>query len=365
LKEYKDAIATPTRSPKRLSSIMNPASRSSRLISHSTSSARLLQAGRRQTKQISRPFITVIQQGHEGWRLSLGRNPVKLNPGLRIALPIYHTVMNVDMRESSANIKNLTAYTSDNVPVTVAGSLFFRVKDSYHACFSVNEVHNNVKSIGTSAIRSVIGYFSYDDVIADRNKINARLHDVIGDSISKWGIECTRFEIQDFHPSNRDVEKQLELQMAAERERRKQILDTQALVNVAEGHKQRAILESEANLQSQLNAAAGHKQSSILESEGMREAVRNEGEALSLQVKILAEALSGSPDPNETHLLKALDAVLEVRRLEQLKAIASGPGNSTYFFGEAKGAGRDPYTVENMEKWKKQTSTSAVLVNTS
>lgn len=61
----------------------------------------------------------------------------------------------------------------------------------------------------------------------------------------KWGVQCTRFEVQNFHPSNRDVEKQLELQMAAERERRKQILDTQALVNVAEGHKQRTILESE------------------------------------------------------------------------------------------------------------------------
>jgi regulator of protease activity HflC (stomatin/prohibitin superfamily) len=61
---------------------------------------------------------------------------------------------------SQATIQNLTAYTSDNVPVTVAGSLFFRVKDSYNACFSVNEFHENVKSIGTSAIRSVIGFFS-------------------------------------------------------------------------------------------------------------------------------------------------------------------------------------------------------------
>lgn len=64
----------------------------------------------------------------------------------------------------------------------------------------------------------------------------------------KWGVQCTRFEIQNFHPSNRDVEKQLELQMAAERDRRKKILDTQAMVNVAEGHKQRVILESEAGM---------------------------------------------------------------------------------------------------------------------
>jgi len=140
--------------------------------------------------------------------------------------------------------------------------------------------------------------------------------------------------------------------MAAERDRRKQILDTQALVNVAEGHKQRAILESEAKLQSQLNAATGHKQQSILESEGRREAAQNEGVALAAQVKILAEAISGSSNATEEHLSQALDALLEVRRLEQLKAIASGPGNSTYFFGEAKAAKRDPYLVENMEKWK-------------
>lgn len=102
-------------------------------------------------------------------------------------------------------------------------------------------------------------------MIGDRNKINTRLHDVIGGSISvsiskfsksftelvyqKWGVECTRFEVQNFHPSNREVEKQLELQMAAERDRRKKILDTQALVNVAEGHKQRVILESEGGKQ--------------------------------------------------------------------------------------------------------------------
>ena len=99
-------------------------------------------------------------------------------------------------------------------------------------------------------------------MIGDRNKINLKLHEVIGGSINvirllfylsynmliffqKWGVDCTGFEVQNFKPSNREVEKQLELQMAAERDRRKKILDTQALVNVAEGHKQRVILESE------------------------------------------------------------------------------------------------------------------------
>ncbi len=66
-------------------------------------------------------------------------------------------------------------------------------------------------------------------------------------------MEGTRFEIQSFQPANREVERQLELQMEAERNRRKQLLDTQAQVNVAEGHKQRVILESEGHVRTSVS----------------------------------------------------------------------------------------------------------------
>lgn len=161
--------------------------------------------------------------------------------------------------------------------------------------------------------------------------------------------------------------------MAAERDRRKQILDTQALVNVAEGHKQRVILESEgggcilllidaellphdtlAAFQSQMNQSAAQKQKLILESEGFLGAAVNEGEAIARQVDTLARTLaSPSTEPTPADKAKALEALLELRRLEQLKAIAAGAGNSTYFFGDAKGSGKDAYDVDNLEKWKK------------
>ena len=100
------------------------------------------------------------------------------------------------------NINELSGFTSDNVPVTISGSLFYKVKNSYDACFSVDNFDQNVAYIGTSAMRSVIGHFTvsnrrelhfaihkdlqllqYDEVIGDRNAINKRLHDVIGESI--------------------------------------------------------------------------------------------------------------------------------------------------------------------------------------
>lgn len=58
------------------------------------------------------------------------------------------------------NIHDLAGFTSDNVPVVISGSLFYRVRDSYHACFTVHDFHSNVKNIGTSAMRSVVGHFA-------------------------------------------------------------------------------------------------------------------------------------------------------------------------------------------------------------
>ncbi|KAF8586117.1 stomatin family protein [Ramaria rubella] len=303
-----------------------------------------------------RKIFTIVNQGYEGWRLAFGRNPTRLKPGLQLMIPLYHTVQQVDMRETSANIHDLAGFTSDNVPVVISGSLFFRVRNSYDACFSVHDFHTNVINIGTSAMRSVVGHFSYDEVIGDRNKINIKLHEIIGSTIEKWGVDCTRFEIQTFKPQNRDVEKQLELQMQAERERRKQLLDTQALVNVAEGQKQRDILQSEGQLQSQLNKAEGEKRRAILASEGFFQAAVNEGLALARQIDAVAESLmaESKDKPTDQTKLRALEALLELRRLEQLKAIAAGQANSTYFFGqEGRVLNGSGYEVDNTEKWKK------------
>jgi len=232
----------------------------------------------------------------------------------------------------------------------------------------VHDVHSNVEKIGTSAMRSVIGHFAYDEIIGDRNKTNTKLHEVIGSTIEKWGVDCTRFEIQTFKPSNREVERQLELQMEAERNRRKQLLDTQAQINVAEGQKQRTILESEGSLQAQLNEAAGKKQQTILESEGLLEATQNEGRALAMQVEILAASLASGGAVLESHREKALNTLVELKRIGELQAIARGGGNSTYFFGSGgagvgvgAGAGegdvkklaQDPFYVDNMQRWKK------------
>ncbi|KAF8832600.1 hypothetical protein HHX47_DHR1001433 [Lentinula edodes] len=181
---------------------------------------------------------------------------------------------------------------------------------------SVSDVQANIKNTGTSAMRAVLGRFSYDQVISDRNGLNEQLNSVIGNTIAR----------------------QLELQMEAERNRRKQLLDTQAQINIAEGQKQRVILESEGHLEAKSNEADAKYKTVVREAEARQQQSIMEASALAEQVSKLALSISGAVD--EAHVQssdqrRALDALVELRRLEQLKAIAKGSGTSTYFFGDS------------------------------
>ena len=90
--------------------------------------------------------------------------------------------------------------------MTLSGSLFFRVTDSYAACFHVTDFQSAVRNIGTSAMRSVVGHFLYDDVIGDRNKINQHLHDVIGSSIEvrRFLFDCDQIRELTYGPLYRN-----------------------------------------------------------------------------------------------------------------------------------------------------------------
>jgi regulator of protease activity HflC (stomatin/prohibitin superfamily) len=202
-------------------------------------------------------------------------------------------------------------------------------------------------------MRSVLGAFSYDQVIANRNALNEKLNDVIGNSIVTWGVSCTRFEVQTFKPANREVERQLELQLEAERNRRKQLLDTQAQVNVAEGHKQRVILESEGLLEAKSNEADAHYKTVFREAEARKQQGLMEASALASQVEEIARSLAKNADVVEPSDRKnALSALIELRRLQQLKAIAESKSNSTYFFGDKAALGQDSYSIDYAEQVK-------------
>ena len=263
-----------------------------------------------------RTLVTVIHQAEIAYREFLGSNRMRLEPGLRLNLPILHSIRRINMRESLINIPELPVYTKDNVPVKIAGSLFFKPENAEKLCYEIDNYSNAISAVGQSCFRAVIGRFEFDEIIADRNRINAELMKVLENSTEKWGITCTRCEIQHFGPQNGNVAQQLEKQMDAERRRRENELDTQAHIRTAEGSKQKAILESEGELEAAKNRTNAMKYEMDLQAQSLAE-----------QVKILKQETGSS------HL--ATEFLLEMKRLEHLKSIANGE-NRIYFLDPKK-----------------------------
>lgn len=271
----------------------------------------------------SRSFIKIVSQSFEAHRLFLGKNPTKLNPGIHLELPFLHQIIEVDMKESSIHIEKLNAYTKDNVSVSISGSLFYQVTNSYDACFKIQDYKQNIVNLGSSAMRSIVGLFQYDEIIADRKQINIQLSEAIGSASTNWGVKTIRFEIQSFVPANKDVEHQLEKQLEAERNRRKQILDTEANINVAEGEKRRIVLESEGRLIAAKNEADAHYTKVQKEADGQKYHMEQETLAMKVQLQTLTDILGSSE--------AASQFLIEQQKLKHLQTMANGPNNNTYF----------------------------------
>jgi regulator of protease activity HflC (stomatin/prohibitin superfamily) len=273
-----------------------------------------------------RNFIVVIDQATIAYRQFLGSNRVRLEPGLRLNIPIIHDLRKVDMREGRTDVSKLLACTKDNILVHVTGTLFYKVNDAEKACFGVQDYLESVTKVGTSTIRSVLGRFDYDRINSDRNTINVELVQTVGNSIKEWGVECTRFEIQSCYPESAQVAKQLELQMEAERLKRKNELDTEAHIRTAEGQKRSVVLASEGHLESRKNQAEGDFIIEKRKADAAKYAMQANTEALARQIQELGRII-GSPG-------LASQFLIEQQKLKHLQVLAESKGNNTYFFPE-------------------------------
>ena len=257
--------------------------------------------------------VKSVSQGMEWTVERFGRYTRTLTPGLNLIVPFVDRIgSKVNMMERVLDVPTQEVITRDNAMVSVDGVVFFQVLDAAKASYEVNHLENAIMQLTMTNIRTVMGSMDLDELLSQRDKINAKLLAVVDEATEPWGVKITRIEIKDITPPAAMVEA-MTRQMKAEREKRANILD-------AEGYRQAQILKAE-----------GEKQGAILAAEGRRESAFRDAEARERSAEAEAKATAAVSEAIAKGNVQAVNYFIALKYVDALAKIGSANNNKVVF----------------------------------
>src|SRR3954451_12051301 len=186
--------------------------------------------------------IRVAREYERGVIFRLGRllDPPK-GPGLFLLIPVIDRMVKVDLRTVTLNVPPQEVITKDNVPVRVNAVAYFRIVEPKNAIVQVENFMVATSQIAQTTLRSVLGQHLLDELLSERDKINAILQSIIDESTSPWGIKVSIVEVKDVEiPSG--MQRAMARQAEAERERRAKVIAAEGEFQASERLKDAALV---------------------------------------------------------------------------------------------------------------------------
>ena len=163
----------------------------------------------------------------------LGRFQGVKKPGLRIVVPGIQQAVRVDLRVITMDVPSQDVISRDNVTVRVNAVLYFRVIDPEKAIIQVENYMNAISQLAQTTLRSVLGQHELDEMLSEREKMNADLQEIIDKQSDAWGIKVTNVEIKHVD-LNENMVRAIAKQAEAERERRAKIIHAEGEFQASE-----------------------------------------------------------------------------------------------------------------------------------
>src|SRR5881398_1399799 len=196
--------------------------------------------------------IKVAREYERGIIFRLGRLlPEPKGPGLFLLIPVVDRMVKVDLRTITLTIPPQEVITKDNVPARVNAVAYFRIIEPKAAIVQVENFMVATSQIAQTTLRSVLGQHVLDELLSERDKINAILQGIIDEATSPWGIKVSIVEVKDVEiPS--DMQRAMARQAEAERERRAKIINAEGEFQAAQRLTEAAVVMSASPIALQL-----------------------------------------------------------------------------------------------------------------
>jgi regulator of protease activity HflC (stomatin/prohibitin superfamily) len=178
--------------------------------------------------------VKVLREYERGIVFRLGRLfPTPKGPGLFFLIPIVDRMVRVDLRTITLNIPPQEVITKDNVPVRVNAVAYFRIVSPKDAIVQVENFMVATSQIAQTTLRSVLGQHQLDELLSEREKINAILQGIIDEQTAPWGIKVSIVEVKDVEIPQ-GMQRAMARQAEAERERRAKIINAEGEFQASE-----------------------------------------------------------------------------------------------------------------------------------
>ena len=177
--------------------------------------------------------VKILNEYERGVVFRLGRVIGSKGPGLILLIPAIDKMVRVDLRVVAMDVPAQDVITRDNVTIKVSAVLYFRVIDPNRAIVGVENYLYATSQLSQTTLRSVCGQVELDELLAEREKINAHLQEILDKDTEPWGVKVAKVEIKNIDLPQ-EMQRAIAKQAEAERERRAKVIGAEGEFQAAQ-----------------------------------------------------------------------------------------------------------------------------------
>ena len=170
--------------------------------------------------------LRIVKQYERGVVFRLGKVTSVREPGLQTIIPVIEILRKVPLRVVTMPIQSQGIITRDNVSVDVSAVAYFKVVDAVRSVVAIENVYSAIDQIAQTTLRKVVGQHTLDETLAETDRINLDIREILDVTTVEWGVEVTLVELKDIQLPE-SMKRAMARQAEAEREKRAKIINAE------------------------------------------------------------------------------------------------------------------------------------------